>query len=301
MSPNEEHDTKTPSSSTERTQAMSPLHGPEIKASPPMDERVLEVAQELIQQGITPEQAKKLLVAGGPGNDGSSPTGASQTTRGSGAEVSLSELIARKIEAQAEAVKKIDLGLPDFREATLQEKYEAERLQREAELLRRRERYREAEAKCREALSKNPKDALGLELLGDILQGLGRVDEAMAAYYRATLADPRRASAEKKFGDLLVKQQDWGAVITEDVEKHPFVGLLLSALLPGLGHCYYGETIRGLIYFVIDAILLAILLWLVPHSRGITVGLLGVALLALLYYCFVLIDMRLISRRTGGV
>src|SRR5579875_3499112 len=292
MSPNEEHNTKTPSNNAERTQAMPPLPGTEMKASPSIDERVLEVAQEMIQQGITPEQAKKLLEMSGPSAGGVSPAGA-DLARSTGAEVSLSELIAKKIEAQAEAVKKIDLGLPDFREATLQEKYEAE-------LLRRRERYREAEAKCREALTKNPKDALGLELLGDILQGLGRVDEAMAAYYRATLADPKRASAEKKFGDLLVKQQDWGAVITEDVEKHPFVGLLLSALLPGLGHWYYGETVKGLIYFVIDAILLAVLLWIVPRSHGITLGVLGVALLALLYYCFVLVDMRLVSRRASS-
>ncbi len=299
MSPNEEHNTQTPSNNAERTQAMPPLPGTEVKPSPSVDERVLEVAQEMIQQGITPEQAKKLLEMGGPSTSGASPTGA-DITRGVGTEVSLSELISRKIEAQAEAVKKIDLGLPDFREATLQEKYEAERLQREAELLRRRERYREAEAKCREALTKNPKDALGLELLGDILQGLGRVDEAMAAYYRATLADPKRASAEKKFGDLLVKQQDWGAVITEDVEKHPFVGLLLSALLPGLGHWYYGETVKGLIYFVIDAILISILLWMVPRSHGVTVGVMGVALLALLYYCFVLVDMRLVARRASS-
>lgn len=261
-----------------------------------VDAQVLEMARALMQQGVTPEQARRIWQEASASR--TAPAGGITAIAESSASGLLSEMIAKKMEAQAELVKRIDLGLPDFREATDVEKYESEKLQREAELLRRRERYRDAEGKCREALQKNPKDAAGLELLGDILQGVGRVDEAMAAYYRATLADPQRASAEKKFGDLLVKQCDWQTVISEDVEKHPFVAILLSALLPGAGHIYYGQNLKGFIFVGIDILLLLLLLFVLPHRlHGGTSVFLGIGLIACLYYCYVLIDMRLASRR----
>lgn len=156
------------------------------------------------------------------------------------------DLISKKSEAQVQAITEASKELPAFRESSMQEKREAETLLREANNLRRREKYLDAEKKCRQALEMVPKDAPALELLGDILTGIAKIDEALAAYRRAIEADPRRITAEKKYGDLLVRQQDWGGVDPEAVQGNDWVPTLFSALLPGSGQMANGEWIKGL-------------------------------------------------------
>ncbi len=168
--------------------------------------------------------------------------------------------------AKAQSAASLSLNLPEFRESSPQEIQRAEQLLREANLLRRREKYREAEAKCREALALVPKYAAALELLGDLLQGVARVDEALAAYKRATEADPKRATAERKYADLLMRQQNWAAIDLEAVQKKPWVSVLLSLLLPGAGQIHNGETIKGLL--LIAGTALCFLGWILFGSLG---------------------------------
>lgn len=155
------------------------------------------------------------------------------------------ELMTKKVATQTQSIKETSKELPEFRESSMQERREAEALLREAHNLRRRERFGEAEQKCRQALELVPKDAPALELLGDILTGVAKLDEALAAYQRATEADPRRTSAEKKYGDLLVRQQDFENYDPEAVQGNDWVPTLLSALLPGAGQCANGEWMKG--------------------------------------------------------
>jgi tetratricopeptide (TPR) repeat protein len=157
------------------------------------------------------------------------------------------DLVAAASQAQAKAVESVDLGVPEFRESSPQEIRQAEQLLREANLARRRENYSTAEAKCREALALVPKDAVALEMLGDLMQGVARINEAMAAYRRAVEADPARSSAERKYADLLVRQQHWTSVDQEALPKNPWFSVLLSLLLPGAGQIYNGELKKGVV------------------------------------------------------
>jgi tetratricopeptide (TPR) repeat protein len=154
------------------------------------------------------------------------------------------------------------LNLPEFRESSAAETERAESLLRQANLAKRRERYAEAEAGIREALHLTPSDALAIEMLGDVLQGVGRVDEAMLAYRRATLADPKRASAERKYADLLVRQQEWSVEDPEALPHRPMISTLLSCLLPGSGQILNGETTKGLLLMAGAGIcLLGLIFW----------------------------------------
>lgn len=159
------------------------------------------------------------------------------------------EMMAKKTAAKIERVETAMRDLPAFRESTAQEKRDAEALLRDASLLRRRERFSEAEEKCRQALELSPKDSAGLEFLGDLLQGVARTDEALAAYKRAIEADPKRSSAEGKYADLLTLQENYDSYDPEEVVKNPWAATLLSGLFPGIGQLYNGETVKGFFFF----------------------------------------------------
>ncbi len=165
------------------------------------------------------------------------------------------DLMAKKSAEKVERVQVAMKGLPEFREASIDQKRAAENLMREASLLRRKERYKEAEEKCRTALELVPKDAASLEFLGDVLQGVARNDEALAAYKRALEADPKRTSAEAKYADLLTLQENYEAYDPEEVSKNPWVSALMSALLPGAGQIYNGEWFKSIFFGMILAAL----------------------------------------------
>lgn len=203
-----------------------------------------------------------------------------------------SELLASRAQAQIRKVEHVALGLAEFRQSTVQEKLQAETLLREATALRRREKYVEAEIKCREALTFAPKDAAGLELLGDIYQGVARIDEALACYRRAVEADPKRASSERKYGELLMQQQNWSSVDMEDVPRNALFATLLSLLFPGGGQFHNGEINKGVFFLVLDAICL----YLVAFSpwgfagahgkHGLNISLLACLLITFVVYVF---------------
>ncbi|GDX41138.1 hypothetical protein LBMAG21_14300 [Armatimonadota bacterium] len=159
------------------------------------------------------------------------------------------EMMAKKTEAKVARVEIAMKDLPAFRESTVQERRDAETLLRDASLLRRRERFSEAEEKCRQALALSPQDSAALEFLGDVLQGVARTDEALAAYKRAIEADPKRSSAEAKYANLLTLQENYQTYDPEEVGRNPWVATLLSGGFPGIGQIYNGETTKGLVFF----------------------------------------------------
>jgi tetratricopeptide (TPR) repeat protein len=232
-----------------------------------------KVEDDLRRLGASPDEVRRLLNADAHSVDPLSrpatttaPTAASKlplpptvAARGRARRVAAdslngfaAELMSQRSAAQVKAVEEAERRFPPFRPSSPQEIRQSEQLLRDAASLRRREKYAEAEAKCREALDLVPKDAAGLELLGDLLQGIARIDEALAAYKRAVEADPKRASAERKLADLLVQQQQWNGPDPEAAPKKPYVAVFLS-LIPGLGQFHNGDTGKGLFFLAADA------------------------------------------------
>jgi len=179
--------------------------------------------------------------------------------------------LTKKVDTERiEAVAKASAALefPPFREASIQETLQAEAILRDANLLRRREKYAEALEKCLAAIRLVPKDAAALELLGDILQGVARTNEALAAYKRATEADKKRASAEKKYGELLMRQRNWDVPDAEAAQgQKPWSAVFLSFCCPGMGQIYLGDLPRGLFFLGVFVACLGVL-YFIPQSQG---------------------------------
>jgi tetratricopeptide (TPR) repeat protein len=236
-------------------------------------ERRRQLERDLVVMGMTPDEIRRLLAADAHTAEAPKTTGTkpldftppaapkpailnplpARTPKKNANRVTAeslhsfaAELMTQRAVEQTHAIEEAGKELPPFRESTLQEKMQAEPLLREAHQLRRKERFKEAEAKCRAALALMPKDAPALEFLGDLLQGTGQVDAALAAYKRAVEADPKRAVAERKYGDLLVMQQNWNHADPEAVEQNPWVATLLSAMLPGAGQMFNGQWIKAI-------------------------------------------------------
>ncbi len=212
------------------------------------------------------------------------------------------QLQEKKTEIQEAAIVEASRDFPPFRESSLPEKIESESLQRDANLARKRGLYSEAEAKCRAALDLAPKDAGALELLGDIAQGVGRVDEALAAYRRAVQADSRRASAERKYGELITQQQNFEQYDPEAATRNPFVAVLLSALIPGAGQIYNGETGKGIFFLSVTALFTYLLGWsafgFTGRHRGGGFGNLSMLIVfALVTYIVCMTDAQLTAKK----
>ncbi|MBC7528222.1 MAG: tetratricopeptide repeat protein [Chthonomonadaceae bacterium] len=250
---------------------------------------------ELIARGMTPMEVQRLLGASSrtydsellPLSDPSSgltsnslpnlpslPKSASPVLKGKAKSASVEaemmqlarQLREKKAEVQRVAIVSASKDFPEFRASSLQEKIAAEPLLRDANIARKRNDYREAEEKCRTALSLTPKDPAALELLGDILQGVGRVDEAMAAYQRAVEADAKRVSAERKYGELITQQQNFESYDPEAVPRNPFVATLLSALIPGAGQFYNGDTVKGAFFLAMTGLFAYLLRAFIPST-----------------------------------
>ena len=222
------------------------------------------------------------------------PVSASKSTMQS-MQAFAAELMAQKAAAQTQAVREVSLDLPPFRESSREEIREAETLLRDAAMFRRKENFREAEAKVRAALQLVPRDAAALELFGDILQGVARTNEALAAYQRAKEADPKRSSAERKYGELLVLQQQWDMTDTEEMRTSHRLAIMLSLLFPGMGQFNNRDYIKGVVFLALDALciyLLAFSPWGFgdKHQHGLSVGLVLPVVLTVVVYVVALID-----------
>jgi tetratricopeptide (TPR) repeat protein len=313
----------------ERTQVM-PSAAPDAAPPTVVDadtllsdaERRRKIEQDLARMGMSPIEIRRLLDADANSADPlkqsavttpvAPPLPPSRPPTGKGARASAeslanfaAQLRTTQAAAQVKAVDQAALGLPEFRISTAQETLQAEALMRDAAMLRRREKYGEAEQKCRQALQLAPKDAAALEFLGDLLQGVARIDEALAAYKRATEADSRRSSAERKYGDLLMRQQRWNLGDPEAVPKNALFAVLLSLLLPGLGQFHNEDVGKGVFFLLADAIcvfLLAFSPWgfAGEHGRhGVSAALVGCFVFTAVVYLAAVIDANTIARQGG--
>lgn len=278
-------ETTNRSSAPEPTQAFSPPARPApepTQAIPPQPtppdtltdaEKRRKIELEMTKLGLSPEEVRRLLNANAHTADVAPiplpkptlipPTSlpmATQAKKGPDRVTADSlQAFAAQLKSQKDAERQVSIttaakSLPEFRESSVQEVRAAEALLRDANMLRRREKFAEAEAKTREALELNPKDGSALEFLGDILQGVARVDEALAAYKRALEADPRRSAAEKKYADLLMRQESWVNYDPEASAPNVRFSVLLSLCLPGAGQFFYQSYVKGAAFLVLDVI-----------------------------------------------
>jgi tetratricopeptide (TPR) repeat protein len=221
---------------------------PSRAAKPPLDDDEA-LARMLAARGVPAEEIARLLMK--PGQGAVSPAaGAPQQP-----EVTM-VLSPQQFEPHP------TISFPEFRDPAPNDAEEAERLLRDAHLARRRGRFQAAFDACFAAIERVPRDAVALEMLGDILQSLGRVDDAIAAYHRAGEADPDRRSAERKYAQLVLMQDRTATAVVQRPEpKNPYLAVLLSALCPGAGQYYNGETVKALIFACTALALLVALLW----------------------------------------
>lgn len=277
-------------------------------------ERRRKLEQDLARMGMSPEEVRRLLnapsdttsplrgaVNGLPPLNPSlsampAPGGKQPAANPASMSSYAADLMAKRAAELQQTVAMAEANFPPFREASGQEVRQAETLLRDAAMLKRREKFKEAEQKCREALNLTPKDSAALELLGDVMQGVARVAESLAAYKRAVEADPKRSSAERKYGELLMQQQQWGGPDPEAVPKNPWLALLLSLLLPSFGQFYNGEIGKGLFFLLADAVcfyLLAFSPYGFAHQQvhhGIGAGLITCVIVTVVIYIAGAID-----------
>jgi curved DNA-binding protein CbpA len=264
-----------------------------VEIPPPAQRTEIEerqLAAELSRRGISPDEVRRLVAPGRDSHD--------TATKGKRQSVPT----APAIPPSTPFVPKPTISLPQPRESSSQERAEADRLLTSANIARRRDKFREAEALCRQAVELVPSDAAALELYGDVLQATGRVDDAVLAYKRANEIDPTRRSAEKKYGDLVLRQDRSIALIKdENLPGNAHVAVLLSAVFPGGGQIYNGDVAKG----IITAIAFLATLYLIfyspyglPHDReGIPTSLAISIAVASLVYLFAVVDANLVARR----
>ena len=300
----------------ELTQAMPAHPGASAKADPFEDEtKRRQVEAELSRLGMSPAEVKRLLDAKASGTPGA-PAGRGKKTaptaapppRPSAASLQsfAADLAASTAKDKIRAASRLSLDLPEFRDSSREEVRQAEQLLRDASVLRRREKYREAKAKCCEAIMLVPRDAAALELLGDIYQGIASTDEATAAYKRAIEADPKRLSAEKKYGDLLIRQQGLMAPGGSSLASNAYVPVLLSVMLPGAGQILNGEWIKAGCFFAADLICLYLLFWSPwgfgsrHRGEGLGPGIMSFFFFAAVIYVVALIDTNADAKAARG-
>ncbi len=291
----------------------APSQSEDILKADPAKRRQAEL--DLARMGMSPIEIARLLDANTSTFDGSTPPVAPVDVKGQvvSPEVTIDMLrmqaVAREQERTQELIKRsqlIDLKLPPAREATPMEKGRAEKLLSEAALLRRRERPKEAEAKCREALDADPCDAAALELLGDLYQDIAHIEEALAAYSRAHELQPTRTTAERKYANLLTNQEQWSALESEVIVKSPGLALVLSLVLPGLGQFYNSEIGKGILFIVLDLLdffMLAFSPWGFAAAKqhgGPSAGLVFSSIFLVIIYLVSSIDAMNAARMGGG-
>lgn len=276
----------SPEADDERTQTVEPRR-PEI--SPEERDRLL--AAELTRRGIPPDEIQRLVALG---RESTAPP-----PKRSGRVIPTPPPIPPSEPFEP----KPTITLPDFRESTPQERNDADKLLTAANIARRRGLFKEAEQRCREALDLIPSDAAALELYGDVLQGLGRVDDAVYAYGRAKEADPKRAMAEIKYAELtLAQNREIEMLRTEFIPRNPLVAIIFSALFPGAGQMYNGDSLKGIcvvIGFFACVILLGWTHFGFPGIRGTYVPITAYVLTAAagLTYIYAVVDANLSAKR----
>lgn len=121
--------------------------------------------------------------------------------------------------------------------------------------------WAEAEVACLAALEHASDDAQVHEMLADILRERGNYDRALEEYKVAQTLDPKRASAETKYAELVlaVAEKERAKFLAQDMldnphlyvarTRKPMAAMFLGMLLPGLGQVYNGQLAKAGIIF----------------------------------------------------
>jgi tetratricopeptide (TPR) repeat protein len=274
-----------PTPELERTTIVEPaLPAKESETALPSEK---QIASELAKRGVASDEVQRLLKMGQP------------EAPAKGAKPLVPALVVPPSQAYEPKPK---ITLPAFRESSTDEKQRAERMLTNANIARRRAQFVEAERECRAALDLIPKDAPALELYGDILQSLGRVDDALYSYQRATEADEARKTAEKKYAELMLLQnREIDLLREENIPRSSSLAVILSAVFPGVGQIYNGDTLKGVVILVIVSSCIFLLGW---SPYGFHKGLTSISpplafftIVALFTYAFALVDANIGAKR----
>jgi len=132
-----------------------------------------------------------------------------------------------------------------------------EELLRDAHLARVRRHWAEAETLCRRALDLKPDDAMGLEMLGDLLAEKGDLDGALERFRAALALDPTKAALEDRIarlalqkGEAELERQEAERLLNSPTGKvaakrNATVAVLLSLVCPGAGQVFNRQTVKG--------------------------------------------------------
>jgi len=260
----------------------------EVPRQAPAQVEDRQLAAELARRGIPPDEVRRLVELG---KVDSTPAKVRRPLPPSAPVIPPSQFVPRP-----------SISLPPIRESSPQDRIEADRLLTSANIARRRNKFGEAETLCKQAIELVPGDAAALELYGDVLQSTGRVDDAVIAYQRASEIDPARTSAERKYGDLVLRQDRSIAMIRDEyVPGNAHVAVLLSAVLPGAGQVYNGQALKGLVTAAAFLSVLYVIFYSpygLPHQRdGVSTSLAMSIVVAGLVYIYAVVDANISARR----
>jgi hypothetical protein len=145
---------------------------------------------------------------------------------------------------------------------------------RQANLARVRGNFEQAERDARRALDADPTAGAAHEVLGDILLQRDETKSALASYRRAQSCGAG-ASVEGKIARLLLKSQPDTSMSNAPLMRGQGpLGMVASALIPGLGVALAGETTSAAVCFF-GWILSLALLFAIPGCRSVIAGFAG--------------------------
>ncbi len=182
-----------------------------------------------------------------------------------------------------------------------------EKLLREAYVYQMRNDLLRAEERCRQLLELDADNAEALELLGDIQERTGRLEQAVHSYRQARdlspVDSPRYAAAERKYAAALLKQQGISAEDLPAEPASPLLAIAASIVFPGLAQWLMNDRAKGVVLMGLWAALLLMMAfssWGVQNLERGGGAFLGLAAIMASVYIVSLIDAYQTSRR-GGV
>lgn len=181
-----------------------------------------------------------------------------------------------------------------------------ERLLREAYVYQMRNELLRAEQACRQALELDANNAEALELLGDVQERTGRLEEAVQSFRKARdlspIDSPRYASAERKYAAAVLKQHGISAADLPEEPASPLIAIAASIVFPGLAQWLMNDRAKGGVLIGIWLVLLVLMAfspWGVQNiERGGGAFLLLASVMASVYVVS-LIDAYQTSKRGG--
>ena len=138
-----------------------------------------------------------------------------------------------------------------------------EQLLRDAHLHRMRQQWAAAETLCRQALELCPDDALGLEMLGDLLAENGSLDQALDVYRKSFEQQPQKGALEEKIARVVLRKGEEERERREAElllsnpsgqstrKRNTTIAILLSVICPGGGQLFNADYLKGGILFVV--------------------------------------------------